>query len=761
MRALIISLLSSLVLHLLAATVSAGSAAHFWSQRFGGTSSDIGNAVAVDPDGNVFVAGSFGGTVDFGGGPLTASGTDIFLAKYSPTGVHLWSQRFGGTGTDVALAAAVDLLGTVYITGSFNGTMSFGGGSLVSAGATDIFLARFDWNGQHVFSKSFGGGFSDVGLGVATVQASHVVITGYFTDTVNFGGSPLLSTGSTDIFVAKFDQNGNHQWSLRAGDSGPDEGASVAIDGSGNIFATGYFRFTVNFGGGALIAPVAQTMFLVKFNSSGAHQWSQGFGDQAAYGRGVAVDGSGNVATTGRFVGTIDFGGGSLVSAGSSFDVFVAKFAANGAHQWSQGFGANLADAGNGVAMDSSGNVLIAGLFRETVDFGGGPLTATLGDMFIAKYDASGTHVWSGRAGGSSTDEAKSVAVEPSGNALTTGFFYYIADFGGGPLVSAGAEDVFLAMYGANAGEPTIVSIADVGNDQGRRLAIEFTSSGLDAPGASAPVTSYEAYRRNDASPSSPAGLSQRQLLDAGWTQVAAVSAHAHGTYGIEVPTLGDSTDTLGPYYSTYFIRAATETPALYFDSLPDSAYSVDNLSPGAPLNLVFSSGDLDWQDSTAEDFDYFTVYGSQVDDFGTAVVVDYTATSLLDVTSAAYAIYFVTATDFSGNESLPAKVNTLSDIGGSPRSFVLSVSNYPNPFNPRTTVSYTVPFRGPVTIAIYDIRGAHVATLVDDAMHDAGVYRAEWSGRTNAGNAVSSGVYLARIEHEGAYRIKKMVLLK
>jgi flagellar hook assembly protein FlgD len=132
-----------------------------------------------------------------------------------------------------------------------------------------------------------------------------------------------------------------------------------------------------------------------------------------------------------------------------------------------------------------------------------------------------------------------------------------------------------------------------------------------------------------------------------------------------------------------------------------------------------------------------------------------------MDVTASPYVFYFVAATDFSGNEGRPAKVNTLSGVGGTPTSYVLSVSNHPNPFNPRTTVSYTVPSRGPVTIAIYDARGARVATLVDNEERDAGAYRTEWNGQTDTGATVSSGVYFARIEQNGATRTRKMVLLK
>jgi hypothetical protein len=187
----------------------------------------------------------------------------------------------------------------------------------------------------------------------------------------------------------------------------------------------------------------------------------------------------------------------------------------------------------------------------------------------------------------------------------------------------------------------------------------------------------------------------------------------------------------------------------------------LDNLAPATPGNLVYNIGQLFWDESGAADFDYFTVYGANTDEFGAATVVGYTVPPTMDVTSVSYVFYFVTATDFSGNEGHPARINTLSGAGGTPERYVLSVSNHPNPFNPRTTVSYTVPSRGNVTIAVYDPRGARVATLVNDEAREAGAYRSDWDGRTDAGALVPSGVYFARIEHGNSVRTKKMVLLK
>jgi hypothetical protein len=746
----------------------AGLPAHLWSQRFGGTDYDIGYAVATDASGNVFVTGYFGGTAVFGGDSLvSAGGRDIFLTKYDATGAYQWSERFGGTGDDVARSVATDAFGNVFVAGFFGDTADFGGGPLTSAGGQDIFIAKYDAAGAHQWSERFGSIGNDIAYSIATDASGNVFVTGYFGGTVDFGGGNLMSAGALDIYLAKYNAAGAHQWSKRFGSTFSDSGQSVATDASGNVYVTGGFSDTVDFGGGNLVSAGARDIFLASYNAAGFHRWSRRFGGSDGDGGvSVATDASGNVFATGYFFGSADFGGGNLYSAGNE-DIFLAKYDATGAYQWSRRFGGFFQDSGTSVAADASGNVFMTGYFQDTVYFGGSNLASAGGDdIVLASYDAGGAHRWSQRFGSNSDDIGYSVATDVSGNVLATGYFWGSVDFGGGDLVAAGEHDIFLAKYANDTQEPDIASIADIGNDQGRQVKITFVRSGYDQPGTPTVITSYEAYRRNDAPPaampaSDEVARAPGALLDQGWTEVGSVHAHGVSEYSIDVPTIGDSTLALGQYYSTFFIRAATGGPYTFFDSAPDSGYSLDNLAPAVPQNLAYSAGQLSWAKSPDEDFDYFTVYGSSTDSFGAAAVVDYSIDTHMDVTASPYSYYFVTATDFSGNESGAATVSPVTGVGGTPNSYVLSVSNYPNPFNPSTTVSYTVPARGSITVAIYDVRGARVATLVDNEVRDAGPYRTDWNGRTDAGTAVSSGVYFVRIEHASGTRTKKMVLLK
>ncbi len=773
--AITLLILSSLAASFSADTAHAFTPAYLWGRSYGGSFSDYGRSIATDPSGNVFMTGYFDGTADFGGGGLTANGTDIVLAKYSASGTLLWNLKFGGSYTDQGFSVATDAAGFVFMTGSYAGNVNFGGGALTSAGLADIVLIKYSPIGTHVWSRRFGGTGNDRGYCVATDASGNVFLTGYFSGTVDFGGGPLVSAGSLDMFIAEYSSDGTYLWSRRFGDAGDDQGRSVSTDTSGNVFVTGYFNGTVDFGGGALASAGLTDGFIAKYDSGGTHLWSRRFGDTGNdQGYSVATDASGDVLATGYFNGSVDFGGGALVSAGKT-DAFIARYGPGGSHLWSQRFGDTENDQGLSIATDAAGDAFLAGSFAGSVDFGGGALTSVGGaDIVVAAYDPTGTFLWSHGFGGTLDDYPYSITTDALGDAFMIGTFLFTMDLPDGTLTSAGVVDIVVAKYGAGYAEPAITNITDVANDQGGRVYVDFVRSGLDMADAARGVSGYNLYRRIDdptsiATVHDPGASTDTEELPApdgaalppgSWALLGSAYAIQSETYRMEATTAADSGVT-GTNDAVFLVTAHTVTPSEWYASAPDSGYSVDNLAPGIPANLVYDAGLLSWDESTAEDFQYFTVYGADVDDFGMATLVDYTITTDMDVTAAGYVYYFVTATDFAGNEGAPGEINTLVGAGDTPRSYVLSVSNFPNPFNPTTTVRYTVPIRGNVTVAIYDARGARVATLVNNEVLGAGAYRTEWNGRLDSGRPVASGIYFARIEQHGAVRTQKMVLLK
>jgi hypothetical protein len=457
----------AIITALLLTTVLPGRAdgiGHIWSRSFGDHEWQFAYDVDVDHNGNVAVTGSFFSSIKPGWVTLTsAGGQDIYLVAYREHGSHIFSKRFGDASDgQFGIGVEYDHDGNLVLVGSFLGTVDFGGGLLTSAGAQDMFVAKFDAIGNHIWSKRFGdAGDHQAANGVAIDQNNDIVITGHFESAVDFGGGPLTSAGSFDVFALKLGSDGSHVWSKRFGDSGTQDGFRVEVDSNGNPVMTGYFFSTIDFGGGVLPSAGDDDVFVAKLNAAdGTHVWSRrfgGVGEQRPVG--VAVDSEHNVILAGYFHSSIDFGGGTMTPAGYG-DIFLAKLDSAGMHVWSRSFG-NESDYERVwcIAADSHDNILIAGELWQSVDFGGGPLT-TYGwlDVFAASFRPDAAHIWSDHCGDNADLQcARGIASDNSGNTVIAGYFLGTVDFGGGPLDSddgilPNLTDVFVANLG-----PTLV----------------------------------------------------------------------------------------------------------------------------------------------------------------------------------------------------------------------------------------------------------------------------------------------------------------
>lgn len=429
-----------------------------WSKTIGGLSSELGNSIVVDGNGDVLVTGYFNGTINFGGGNLVSAGNDdIFVAKYSgTTGAYIWAKRFGDTASDQGNSIVVDSAGDVIVTGHFQGTIDFGGPPLASAGNSDIFLAKLSGtDGSHRWSRRFGSSGIDLGNAVTVDATGNATISGVFALTVDFGGVPISSAGSNDIFVAKYNgATSSHIWSKGFGGTAAESGESVATDVSGNVFITGNFNSSsITFGGPALTNAGNGDAFLAKLAAAdGSHIWSKRFGGSGSdFGTSVVIENSGSVFSTGVFTSTtIDLGGGPQTNSGGN-DVFLGKFNNSGTHLWSKAFGGAGADSCTGVTVSNVGDPVITGNFFSTTNFGGVSLNNSGdADIIVAKYAGiDGAHQWSRRFGSTDRDFSRSVTVDSAGNAFITGdFASSTLDFGGGPLMNTGganSADIFIA----------------------------------------------------------------------------------------------------------------------------------------------------------------------------------------------------------------------------------------------------------------------------------------------------------------------------
>ncbi|WP_052374974.1 hypothetical protein [Chondromyces apiculatus] len=319
----------------------------------------------------------------------STGGLDGFVATLNAaTGDAMWGSSFGGPGADdEGLGVALDAQGNLTVVGTAAASFSFAGTQLDAAGGNDIFVGRLNASGMPQWGRRYGDAMFQGARGVAVDATGAAVILGFFNGSLDFGGGTLTSQSGEDIFLLKLGQSGNHLWSKAFVGTGSNIGHRVRVDAVGNVIASGYVVGALDFGGGVLPAGGSQDVFVAKFDGTGAHQWSKRFGNaQEQLGYGLDVDPNGNVALTGRLLGSADFGGGTLTSAGG-VDVFVAKLSATGAHLWSQRYGdATGGQWGRAVAFDPAGNLVVSGRFQGSLNFGGGALdSAGSWDAFVAK----------------------------------------------------------------------------------------------------------------------------------------------------------------------------------------------------------------------------------------------------------------------------------------------------------------------------------------------------------------------------------------
>ncbi|HEX8796428.1 MAG TPA: SBBP repeat-containing protein [Polyangiaceae bacterium] len=421
-----------------------------WTAHLGGPQADVGYALAADKEGNVVLVGFYQGTANLGGVPMTSAGqVDFFVAKYDAAGNAMWVRPFGGPGNDMATGVAIDLSGNVYVAGASDGALTIGGSSFGANGATGTFLFSLDPLGNVLSAKAYGGDSFGTLAKVAVSANGTIGLAGSYKGTIDFGGGPLTAAmGSYAGFVAEFDGGGNLSFANSLGTDSTTMAQGLSFKSDESIAVVGSFSGTGQFGTTTLTSVGQNDVFVAAFDSAGNPLWSKSWGGITNDdGRGIAYDANGNLVVTGGFSSSVDFGGGAVTSKGGT-DAFVMKLNASHTLAWVQTFGGTLTDEAVSVAIDTTGDPLVGGLFESTMSLGGKTLTSSGDkDIFAIKMDSTGGATWAKQFGSVEADEGVSVAFDAKGNSFVTGYFRTNVDFGTGMQSSAGDDDIFIGAY--------------------------------------------------------------------------------------------------------------------------------------------------------------------------------------------------------------------------------------------------------------------------------------------------------------------------
>ncbi len=376
-----------------------------WARQGGSDASDYGFSLQVDVSGNVYQAGRTYGSFN---GQAYAGLQDAFIVKYDTSGNPLWTRQFGTTKDDDVSDIALDATGNVYLTGRTGGDLAG-----TNQGNNDAYVRKYDATGAISWTRQFGTGSADFGLTIAVDRVNNYVYTAGITQGVMDGAHQ----GNSDAYIRKFDFDGNHIWTRQFGSSAADEPKSIAIDSVGNIYVVGNTWGDLF---GTKSPNYNADVFVVKYSADGIQGWNDHFGNSSYnYGNGIALDSSDNVYVTGDLYGNL-FGtsagsydafirkynsGGNILwskqygtsaldkcldialdandnfyiigntsgyfsgetSNQGSNDIFVSKFNPAGAVLWNKQYGTSGSDKGYAVSVDSNGNVYASG--ESSLDF--------------------------------------------------------------------------------------------------------------------------------------------------------------------------------------------------------------------------------------------------------------------------------------------------------------------------------------------------------------------------------------------------------
>jgi hypothetical protein len=439
-----------------------------WAKSSGGAGMESGNGVAVDAYGNTYVTGYYySPTISFDTITLSNAGgncspgfcSDIFVAKFSPTGTALWAKSAGGVFSEYGDAVAVDGSGNCYVVGRFSSSiLTFDTINLIHVGYYDMFIVKYDSAGNVRWAKSSAG--CDVG-GVAFDSFGNCYVAGYFVnDSVSFGDITLYNSGSSDIFIAKYDSLGNTIWAKRFGAEQGEGASAIGVDSLGNCYISGFFTSdSIAFDSSLYITLTGnnQNIFIAKFDSSGSPQWvKKATGNDLDYSQGISCDHNGGIYVTGYFrSSTLTFDTTVLYNSGQ-YDMFIVKYDASGNLAWAQKAGGTEHDWAFGISADEGGNIYLAGGFGSpSISFGSTTLFASpLGydDIFVVKMDGVGNTVWAKSAGGTSVDDAEAISYFNGAIFITGAFRSNPLSFGSSVLASAGDIDFFIAKLSSTVG---------------------------------------------------------------------------------------------------------------------------------------------------------------------------------------------------------------------------------------------------------------------------------------------------------------------
>lgn len=405
----------------------------------------------------------------------------IYISKFNPSGKLLWAKQMYGNSYNTTRDLAVDPAGNVYIAGSYIGEVDFdpGQGVFIMGNPTygNSFICKLNPDGNFLGAWSFYGGASTT-FSIAVDAGQNIYTTGHFSALTDFDPSFLGETSFEadlypDMYVVKLDHDGHFVWARQiaeVADTARIKPSAIAVDNNGNVYTTGCFYGTVDFDPGAGSFNITAVgiedefgsvddAFVCKLDADGEFVWAGSISSEFfSEGRDIAVDEDGNFYLAGYSDGATDLDPGSAVlPMPIPYSSFLCKFDTDANLVWGHVLAQNTIGVSS-IALDNDANIYTAGSFGASIDFDPGPGTYFIGpsgggDIFISVFDNDGIFSWAQASGGINEDRCTGIAVDPASlNIFTTGIFVDTTDFDPSIAlwtdISHGEWDGFIQKWG-------------------------------------------------------------------------------------------------------------------------------------------------------------------------------------------------------------------------------------------------------------------------------------------------------------------------
>jgi hypothetical protein len=693
------------------------------------------------------------------------NGAIITWVDYRSADENIYAQRISASGSVMWDTDGVPICALTGTQDAVQITADGAGGAIIvwhdwRSGDRDIYVQRVNSGGYPIWTYN--------GQAVCTIAATNQEWPQIVTD--GAGGAIITwadnRNGNLDVYAQRIESDGTESWTtdgiVISTASSVQGNPQIAADGAGGAIITWQDFRTGNY-----------DIYVQRVNSSGMPQWTAD---------GVALC-TAALAQSDPYIVSDGLGGGIVAwldnRNGTTAEVYARRIDVFGTPQWTAD-GVALA-TGPGYRYD----------VRLAEDGSGGAIVSwQLVNIYAQRIDAGGNVQW--------TANGEPIVIAPGtqDNPLISS-----DGFGGAVIVyedyRSGEVDIYASRIEHDGSlyypAPSIYEVRDVPGDQGGYVYLSWNASREDVCEGDL-LTHYTIWRAIDPAPAllmvetgaamlvaspgdipeTPGQVIRRQMLGSEiyfWELVGTHDNYFQETYGNAVETLFDSTAVSTEYH--YFqVVAHTDDPTVYWESEPDSGYSVDNLAPCPPMCLMGELSEapdglnITWTPNTEIDLDNYNVYRGTSPDFvpGPGNLLDSPCDTLYFDGGFMWCHYYkVSAIDVHGNESdfslLGPEDVTGVEIPEVPAAHFLA-QNFPNPFNPVTTIAFGLSRRAHVSLRIYDAVGRLVRELIDEN-RGAAFYEEVWDGRNDEGAAAASGVYFYQLRAGTFSETRKMILLR